>query len=192
MWRCRVTADAPVARSRAADDTHGAMKADRNIDPSAAVLFVCLGNICRSPTAEGVFRAAIEKAGMAGRVRVASAGLGDSHVGAAPDRRAIQAARRRGYDLTTLRGRQVEPADFTRFGWILGMDEANLRRLTAMKPPDYQGHLGLLLDFAPELGVREVPDPYYGGPAGFDRVLDLIEASTTGLVARLQPLVTRA
>ncbi len=93
-------------------------------------------------------------------------GLGDWHVGAPPDRRAIQAARRRGYDLTALRGRQVEPADFTRFGWILGMDDSNLRALTAMKPPDFGGHLGLLLDFAPETGLREVPDPYYGGPDG--------------------------
>ena len=179
-----------VARSRAADDTHAAMNVDRRGE-SAAVLFVCLGNICRSPTAEGVFRAALDRAGLAGRVRAASAGLGDWHVGSPPDRRAIQAARRRGYDLTALRGRQVEPADFTRFGWILGMDDANLRALTAMKPPEFGGYLGLLLDFAPELGVREVPDPYYGGPAGFDRVLDLVEASAAGLVARLQPILPR-
>jgi len=158
---------------------------------SAAVLFVCLGNICRSPTAEGVFRAAVQQAGLAAQVRVASAGIGNWHVGSPPDRRAIQAARRRGYDLTALRGRQVEPADFARFGWILGMDDANLRALTTMKPPEYGGYLGLLLDFAPELGVREVPDPYYGGPAGFDRVLDLVEASAAGLVARLHPMLTR-
>jgi protein-tyrosine phosphatase len=167
------------------------MSAHRAVEPAAAVLFVCLGNICRSPTAEGVFRAAVERAGLAGRVHAASAGIGDWHVGAPPDRRAIQAARRRGYDLTALRGRQIEPADFTRFGWILGMDEANLRALTAMRPPDFAGHLGLLLDFAPELGVREIPDPYFGGPAGFDRVLDLIEASAAGLVGRMQPLLGR-
>ena len=168
--------------------------ADPNVEgggESAAVLFVCLGNICRSPTAEGVFRTAVERAGLAGRVRTASAGLGDWHVGQPPDRRAIQAARRRGYDLTALRGRQVGPEDFAKFGWILGMDDSNLRALTDMKPPEFSGHLGLLLDFAPELGVREVPDPYYGGPEGFDRVLDLIEASAAGLVARLQPLLSR-
>ncbi len=158
---------------------------DRSANP-AAVLFVCLGNICRSPTAEGVFRAAVEQAGLGQRIRTASAGLGDWHVGSPPDRRAIQAARRRGYDLAMLRGRQVEVADFTRFGWILAMDDANLRALTAMRPPNFGGHLGLLLDFAPELGVREVPDPYFGGPDGFDRVLDLVEVSTAGLLARLR------
>jgi protein-tyrosine phosphatase len=150
-----------------------------------SVLFVCMGNICRSPTAEGVFRAAVEQAGLSRRVRTSSAGIGDWHVGSPPDRRAIQAARRRGYDLTALRGRQVEVADFDRFGWILAMDHANMRALAAMKPPDFDGHLGLLLDFAPELGIREVPDPYYGAPAGFDRVLDLVEAATSGLLARL-------
>jgi len=163
------------------------MNAARTVDPEAAVLFVCMGNICRSPTAAGVFRAAAHQAGLAGRIRVDSAGLGDWHAGSPPDRRAIQAARRRGYDLTALRARQVAVEDFTRFGWILAMDESNLRGLTAMRPQDYGGHLGLLLDFAPELGVREVPDPYYGGPAGFDRVLDLIEASTARLLERLRP-----
>ena len=160
-------------------------------EPDAAVLFVCLGNICRSPTAEGVFRVAVERAGLAQRIRADSAGLGDWHVGSPPDRRAIQAARRRGYDLTSLRGRQVEVADFRRFGWILAMDETNMRALSDMQPPDFGGHLGLLLDFAPELGLREVPDPYYGGPDGFDRVLDLIEASTAGLLAQLQATLAR-
>ena len=172
----------------------GDADADANAEgggESVGVLFVCLGNICRSPTAEGVFRAAVERVGLAGRVRTASAGLGDWHIGLPPDRRAIQAARRRGYDLTALRGRQVETADFAKFGWILGMDDSNLRALTKLKPPEFAGHLGLLLDFAPELGVREVPDPYYGGPEGFNRVLDLVEASTAGLVAHLLPLLDR-
>jgi protein-tyrosine phosphatase len=165
--------------------------AHRIVEPAAAVLFVCMGNICRSPTAEGVFRAAVAEAGLSERIRIASAGLGDWHVGSPPDRRAIRAAHRRGYDLTALRGRQVEVADFTRFGWILAMDNGNMRALAAMRPPDFGGHLGLLLDFAPELGVREVPDPYYGAPDGFDRVLDLVEASAAGLLARLQPMLTR-
>jgi protein-tyrosine phosphatase len=164
--------------------------ARRTAEPSASVLFVCLGNICRSPTAEGVFRTAVRRAGLETRIRIDSAGLGDWHVGSPPDRRAIQAARRRGYDLTALRGRQVEATDFTRFGWILGMDNGNMRALTALRPPDFAGHLGLLLDFAPELGVREVPDPYFGGPDGFDRVLDLIEASTSGLLARVQTMLS--
>jgi protein-tyrosine phosphatase len=163
----------------------------RQREPDAAVLFVCLGNICRSPTAEGVFRAAVAQAGLAHRIKAESAGLGDWHVGSPPDRRAIQAARRRGYDLTALRGRQIQPADFRRFGWILAMDVSNIRALTEMRPPDFGGHLGLLLDFAPELGVREVPDPYYGGPDGFDRVLDLVEASTARLLAQLQTILAR-
>lgn len=158
---------------------------DRRVSPEFSVLFVCLGNICRSPTAEGVFRAAADRAGLGRRVHAGSAGVGNWHVGSPPDRRAIQAARRRGYDLTAIRGRQVQVVDFSRFGWILAMDDGNIRALTALQPPDFSGHLGLLLDFAPEIGLREVPDPYYGGPEGFDRVLDLIEAATAALLARL-------
>jgi protein-tyrosine phosphatase len=159
----------------------------RSVEPQASVLFVCLGNICRSPTAEAVFRTAAAKAGLGERVRAASAGLGDWHIGFPPDRRAIEAARRRGYDLTRLRGRQVDVDDFTRFGWIIAMDDQNLRGLAAMRPPEFVGHLGLLLDFAPHLDVREVPDPYYGGPEGFERVLDLVEQGTAGLLARVAP-----
>ena len=174
--------DAEIEKSAKGKESAGA---------AVGVLFVCLGNICRSPTAEGVFRAALNRAGIAGRVRAASAGLGDWHVGLPPDRRAIEAARRRGYDLSGLRGRQFEVADFTRFDWILCMDESNLRALNEMKPAEFAGHLGLLLDFAPEHGVSDVPDPYYGAPEGFDRVLALIEASAVGLVATLQPMVKR-
>jgi len=160
--------------------------AAHGLDPVASVLFVCAGNICRSPTAEGVFRAAAARAGFAARIAADSAGIGDWHTGSPPDRRAIQAARRRGYDLTALRARQVEIGDFTRFGWILAMDRSNLRSLEAMRPHDFAGHLGLLLDLAPELRTREVPDPYYGGPDGFDHVLDLIEAASAVLLARVQ------
>ena len=179
-----------IGRWLAANDAKVDASAD-DTGPAVAVLFVCLGNICRSPTAEGVFRAALSRAGIANRVRTDSAGLGDWHIGAPPDKRAIEAARRRGYDLSALRGRKVEKEDFTRFDWILCMDESNLKALSGMKPDDFAGHLGLLLDFAPEQGVREVPDPYFGGPAGFDLVLDLIEASAAGLVARLHPIVER-
>src|SRR5207245_5639915 len=115
-------------------------------DPREAVLFVCLGNICRSPTAEGVFRAACGQIGLADRILADSAGIGNWHIGSPPDRRAILAARRRGYDLTAIRGRQIVPADFTRFGWILAMDLSILRALEAMRPKAYDGPLGLLLD----------------------------------------------
>lgn len=155
--------------------------------PESSVLFVCMGNICRSPTAEGVFRTAVAQVGLSHRIHADSAGTGDWHVGDPPDRRAIQAARRRGYDLTALRARQVEIGDFDRFGWILAMDATNLRRLEAMRPGGYAGHLGLFLDLAPHLGVREVPDPYYGGPEGFERVLDLVESASAALLARLVP-----
>jgi protein-tyrosine phosphatase len=156
------------------------------IDPAGSVLFVCAGNICRSPTAEGVFRAAAMHAGLAARIRADSAGIGDWHRGSAPDRRAIQAARRRGYDLTAMRARQVSDEDFSRFGWILAMDRSNLRALEAMRPVDFGGHLGLLLDLAPELNLQDVPDPYYGGPQGFEHVLDLIETASSALLARVQ------
>ena len=150
-----------------------------------SILFVCLGNICRSPTAEGVFRARAARAGIAGRVDVDSAGTGDWHVGHPPDARAVAAAARRGYDLAGLRARQVATGDFHRFGWILAMDRANLRDLSALRPRAFTGHLGLFLDVAPELGVREVPDPYYGGADGFEQVLDLIETASDALIARV-------
>ncbi len=150
-----------------------------------SVLVVCTGNICRSPTGEAVLRYRVEKRGLADRIRVASAGTHDYHVGECPDGRSIKHARKRGYDLTALRARQVAPSDFDRHHWILAMDESNLRALEAMRPRRYEGHLGLLLDFVPELGVREVPDPYYGGRDGFDRVLDLAEAASEALVRHL-------
>jgi len=145
-----------------------------------------MGNICRSPTAEGVFRELAQRAGLGESLLVDSAGTGDWHVGAPPDRRAVQAAKRRGYDLSPLRARQVEPADFARFGWILAMDQHNLRALEAMRPVDYPGHVGLLLALQPELGIDEVPDPYYGGPEGFERVLDLVERASTALLERVR------
>lgn len=159
-----------------------------SVNPELSVLFVCMGNICRSPTIEAVFRAALEQQRLDDRIHVDSAGTGSWHVGSPPDPRAIQAASKRGYDLTALRARQVVVADFSRYGWILAMDETNLRALEAMRPVDFAGHLGLLLDFAPELGVREVPDPYYGGREGFDYVLDLAEASARGLIRHLTQL----
>jgi len=150
-----------------------------------SILFVCLGNICRSPTAEGVFRARAARAGLGEHLEIDSAGTGDWHVGQPPDRRAIAAAAGRGYDLAGLRARQVSTEDFSRFGWILAMDRANLRDLAALRPRSFGGHLGLFLDVAPALGLREVPDPYYGGDDGFARVLDLIETASDALLNRV-------
>jgi protein-tyrosine phosphatase len=149
------------------------------------ILFVCLGNICRSPTAEVVFRTRVARAGLVGRVAVASAGTGNWHVGMPPDPRAVAHAAKRGYDLSTVRARQVEREDFERFEWILAMDRGNLRELRALRSPSFRGQLGLFLDFAPHLGLQDVPDPYYGGTLHFERVLDLIEQASDALVAHL-------
>jgi protein-tyrosine phosphatase len=154
-------------------------------DRTQRILFVCLGNICRSPTAEVVLRTRAARAGVGSRVAVASAGTGNWHVGMPPDRRAVEHAAKRGYDLTTVRARQVGREDFDRFDWILAMDRGNLRELRSLRPPDGRGHLGLFLDFAPHLGLQDVPDPYYGGGTHFERVLDLIEQASDSLVAHL-------
>ncbi|RTR06030.1 low molecular weight protein-tyrosine-phosphatase [Halomonas nitroreducens] len=145
------------------------------------VLFVCLGNICRSPTAEGMFRRHLAEAGLSARVEVDSCGIGPWHVGKAPDSRAQLAAAERGLDLSTQRARQLEAADFARFDYLLAMDQDNLGELRARRPADCGAHIGLFLDFAGLLG-RAVPDPYYGGDQGFEEVLDLVEAASLGLV----------
>lgn len=144
------------------------------------LLFVCLGNICRSPTAEGVVRAiaAREFPGLA--VEVDSAGTADYHVGEPPDRRSIAAARRRGYDIAGLRARQVTTTDFSNFDYVLAMDRANLGDLERIGARG-RAHVGLFLSFAPGL-EDEVPDPYYGGAADFERVLDLCEAGARALL----------
>ncbi|ERI51550.1 phosphotyrosine protein phosphatase [Pseudomonas sp. EGD-AK9] len=149
------------------------------------VLFVCLGNICRSPTAEGVLRHKLRAAGLEDRVQVDSAGTGDWHVGKAPDSRTRIAAQRRGYDLSALRARQVEAADFQRFDLILAMDQSNLRNLQALRPAGAQADLDLYLRRY-ELALDEVPDPYYGGEDGFERVLDLIEQASEALLTEIR------
>lgn len=149
------------------------------------VLLVCLGNICRSPTAEGVFRQRLEQAGLAEVVTVDSAGTGDWHIGKAPDARSSQAALRRGYDLSCLRARQVVAADFDRFDLILAMDQANLARLQALRPHGRGAELDLFLRRY-QLALDEVPDPYYGGVDGFEQVLDLIERASDGLLAEVR------
>ncbi|AVO51488.1 low molecular weight protein-tyrosine-phosphatase [Ectopseudomonas mendocina] len=149
------------------------------------VLFVCLGNICRSPTAEGVFRHKLRAAGLEERVQVDSAGTGDWHVGKAPDSRTRQAALRRGYDLSAQRARQVETADFQRFDLILAMDQSNLRNLQALRPANARADLDLYLRRY-ELALDEVPDPYYGGEDGFEQVLDLIEQASDALLVEIK------
>src|SRR5690349_2620926 len=136
------------------------------------VLFVCANNICRSPIAEGVFRAVARREGL-DDVDIDSAGIFASFSGRPPDPRAISAATARGYDLSAIRARQVTSADFARFDWILAMDESNLDALASMAPPEYAGHLGLLMDVFPHAAVREVPDPYFGASAKFDEVVRL-------------------
>lgn len=150
------------------------------------VLFVCLGNICRSPTAEGVLRALAAREAPELMIEVDSAGTAGYHVGQPPDPRTRQAAARRGYDLSTLRARIVEPGDFERFDLILAMDHENLEVLRRRAPGHARERLRLFLEFAPDGAPDEVPDPYYGGPNGFEEVLDLVEAATRGLLEHLR------
>lgn len=152
---------------------------------SVRVLFVCLGNICRSPAAQGVFETLAEKAGMA-NVQVDSCGTGGWHVGAAPDSRATDAAAARGYAIAHLRARQLQADDFVHFDYILAMDESNLHDVQVMSPSGCQSHIGLFMDFASERAVAEVPDPYYGGEEGFNQMLNLVEAASAGLILTLK------
>lgn len=151
----------------------------------AGVLFVCANNICRSPLAAGVFRAAAAREGVLQALTVASAGTSAAYAGQRPDARAVRAAYARGYDLGRDRARRVSARDFERFDWILAMDSANLGAVTALRPAAYAGHVGLMLEQDPLARVREVPDPYYGGIEAFERVLDLIEPACGLLAARL-------
>jgi low molecular weight protein-tyrosine phosphatase len=149
-----------------------------------SVLFVCLGNICRSPTAEAVFRARATVAGL--DVEIDSAGTGAWHVGAMPDERAQAAGHARGYDLTPIRARQVSDRDYERFDLVLAMDHDNLATMKSRAPASSHERIRLFLEFAPELGLNAVPDPYYGGEDGFEEVLDLIESASDRLIACLQ------
>jgi len=148
------------------------------------VLFVCLGNICRSPTAEGVFRGLVQKADLTEHIRIDSAGTHAFHIGAEPDRRAQAEAKRRGNDISHLRGRQAKTDDFTNFDYVLAMDSENYRNLLSICPADGTDKLHMFLDFAPHLNRQDVPDPYYEG--GFDLVYDMIEEAAKGLLADIQ------
>ena len=151
-----------------------------------SVLFCCMGNICRSPTAEAVFRRKVENAGLGERITVDSVGTHDYHIGDPPDLRTQNAAMQRGYDMSKLRGRQVEVADFSRFDYVLAMDNANMSILYRMCPLIYRDRLGMFLQYAHNHQEREVPDPYYGGDRGFENVLDLVEDATAGLLLHIR------
>ena len=147
------------------------------------VLFVCTGNICRSPTAEGVFRHFAATAGI--DVEADSAATHGYHIGEPPDPRTIAAAAKRGFDLKALRARRVRREDFNQFDLILAMDGGHLEHLRAMRPEDARAEVQLFLDYHPT-GTGDVPDPYYGGPQGFEDVLDLVEEASRGLLAKLR------
>ena len=150
------------------------------------ILFVCLGNICRSPTAHGVFRSLLQESGLAEQVRVDSAGTGGWHAGESPDPRTLAAAALRGYDFSDLRARRVRAADFREFGYILAMDRSNLGDLRQMRPQGACTEPGLFLRYGQCAAPLEVPDPYSGGERGFEEVLDLVERGAAGLLARLR------
>ena len=151
-----------------------------------AVLFVCMGNICRSPTADGVFRAKLKQLGLQNKVQVDSAGTHNYHPDSPPDARSQMLAARRGYDLSELRARQIRDADFEHFDLILAMDWDNLALLQDLCPPEYYSKVRRLTEFCQQLDSPVVPDPYYGGDAGFEEVLDLVEDACNGLLLHLQ------
>jgi len=146
------------------------------------VLFVCMGNICRSPTAHGVFRELVRAQGLEDVVSIDSAGTHAYHVGNPPDQRAQATAESRGFDLSDLRARQVTGEDFMEFDYVLAMDQDNYVTLEAQCPAEHRHRLRMFLEFAPEQGVSEVPDPYYGGAKGFEYVFDLVDAASRGLL----------
>lgn len=150
------------------------------------VLFVCLGNICRSPTAEGVFRKLVAEEGLHEHIEIDSAGTHAYHIGHAPDARAQEAAHRRGVDLSSLRGRQATRGDIERFDYVLAMDRENYENLLDICPEGLEHKVRLFMEFAPSWPEQEVPDPYFGGAAGFDRVLDMIEEASAGLLADIR------
>ena len=150
------------------------------------VLFVCMGNICRSPLAHGLFEELVSRAGLRARILVDSAGTHAYHVGEPPDPRSQQTALRHGIDLSGQRARRVAGPDFDKFDYILAMDRDNYHNLVNSAPADHQHKIRLFLEFAPQRSEKEVPDPYYGGPEGFDRVYEMVEAAANGLLAEIR------
>jgi len=149
------------------------------------ILFVCTGNICRSPTAEGLFRTRIGALGLADRFNADSAGTADYHIGEPPSTPAVRIAAEHGIDISPLRARRLERADFGRFDFVIAMDGGHLRAIRALAPKASRARLGLLLDYAPDQRLREVPDPYYGDDEDYRRTFALIAAGIDGLVRAL-------
>ena len=150
-----------------------------------SVVFVCLGNICRSPLAEGFFRDLVEKAGLSDRIVIDSAGTSNYHIGELPDRRARDAARRRGIELTS-RARQLNRADLDRFDFVIVMDSDNQRDVERLANGNCKARIYRLLDYADSFDVQDVPDPYYGGPEGFELVCDLVEHACERLLKHIR------
>lgn len=150
------------------------------------VLMVCMGNICRSPTAHGVFEEMVKRTGVSDQVSVDSAGTHAYHVGEPPDPRAQEIALKRGLDLSSQRARRALSEDFARFDFILAMDKDNYANLTAICPAGMREKLHLFMDFASDYKTNEVPDPYYGGAGGFDRVFDMVESASRGLLENIR------
>ncbi len=150
------------------------------------VLFVCMGNICRSPTAEGVFLSLIKERNIEDQFVIDSAGTHAFHVSEAPDLRAQKTAEDRGISLSKIRSRKIESDDFEEFDYILAMDDDNFERLMLASPDQFKNKIKYFLDFAPHLGTSEVPDPYYGGKYGFERVLDMVEDASVGFLDYLK------
>ncbi len=153
-----------------------------NNNNKVKVLFVCMGNICRSPTAHGVFQHLVNENGLAEQIEIESAGTHAYHVGEMPDKRARDIAQQRGIDLTYIRARKVDESDFARYDYILAMDNDNYELLEQACPQQYQSKIHLLLSFAPAHPLTEVPDPYYGGKKGFENVFDMVELASRGLL----------
>ena len=158
----------------------------RGMTEKIKILFVCMGNICRSPMAEGIFRYYVEEKKLLDKVHIDSAGTHDYHVGSSPDKRAQAIAAQRGVDLSKLAGRQVANDDFAEFDHILVMDRLNHKNLLARCPTEYQEKIQLLLEYAPNRPEQEVPDPYYGNIHGFERVLDMLEEAAGNLLTSLR------
>jgi protein-tyrosine phosphatase len=153
---------------------------------SISVLFVCMGNICRSPTAHGIFRRLVEQEGLEDHILIDSAGTHAYHIGKPPDERAQATALKRGFDLSDLRARQAAAADFEEYDYVLAMDRENHEILASLCPAGYEERLSLFLDYAPDLGIEEVPDPYWGGEQGFEQVFDMLEAASLGLLEEIR------
>ncbi|MEE3045173.1 MAG: low molecular weight protein-tyrosine-phosphatase [Pseudomonadota bacterium] len=150
------------------------------------VLFVCTGNICRSPTADGVFRKIVDQAGLSDQIGIDSCGLSAYHVGELPDPRSREMAESRGYDLNDIRSRKIKPSDYIQFDYILAMDDGHLRDMRRQAPSEHQHRIELFLDYHPEMAGQSVPDPYYGGSNGFVRVFEMIEETSNNLLSHIR------